>query len=199
MKVKITLTEEMLGTASANPEIHEEFIASKSKDAEKVKEELESLPAEELMSKATTVFHKDKNGCPVIWDYQIKGFVKEAIGVLLEIQDKEIRVGKTKLSKYTHTRIVDNYIFVQPRQIKLCDKVGAICTRPIRVNTMKGERVSLASSETVPAGTSFECEITTLAPALEGMLTDALNYGALKGLGQWRNSSKGRFTWEKIG
>jgi len=49
MKVRITLTEEMLGSQSANPDIHEEFIASKSADAEKVKEELESLPADDLI------------------------------------------------------------------------------------------------------------------------------------------------------
>ena len=37
MKVRITLTEEMLGMSSANPDIHKEFIASKSKDADKMK------------------------------------------------------------------------------------------------------------------------------------------------------------------
>lgn len=25
-----------------------------------------------------------------------------------------------------------------------------------------------------------------------------LDYGMLRGLGQWRNSGKGRFTWEEI-
>lgn len=37
MKIRIITTEEMLGTASANPEIHEEFIASKAPDAPKMK------------------------------------------------------------------------------------------------------------------------------------------------------------------
>ena len=50
MKVKVTLIEEMLGTASANPEIHKEFIASKSADADKCEEEMKTLHADELMN-----------------------------------------------------------------------------------------------------------------------------------------------------
>ena len=33
LKVKLTFTEELLGTASANPDLHAEFIASKAPDA----------------------------------------------------------------------------------------------------------------------------------------------------------------------
>lgn len=197
MKVKITLIEEMLGTSCHNKEVHEEFIASKSKDAEKCKEELEALSSEELMDKAVTVFARDTDGMPILWDYQVKGFIKEAVGVLIELAEKEIRVGKTKLSKYTFKRIVDNFVFVNPRKIRLVP-VGEICTRPLRADTMKGERVSLASSETIPAGTSFELEIETLTPVLDELVVKCLDYGAKKGLGGWRNSGKGRFTWELV-
>jgi len=198
MKVRITLVEEMLGTSCQNKEVHAEFIASKSADAAKSKEELEALPAEELLEKAITVFPRGEDGKPFLWDYQVKGFIKDAVGLLLEISDKETRVGKTKLSKFTHKRLVDNYVFVSPRKIGLSNPVGAICTRPLRADTMKGERVSLASSETVPSGTTFECEIKTLAPALEDMLRQCLDYGVNLGLGQWRGSGKGRFTWEEV-
>ena len=40
MKVKLTFTEELLGTASADPEIHAEFIASKGPDAKTLAEEV---------------------------------------------------------------------------------------------------------------------------------------------------------------
>jgi hypothetical protein len=198
MKVKITLTEEMLGTASANPDLHREFIASKSADAEKVEAELAALHAEELEQKSLTVFPRDDNGTPILWDYQVKGFIKETVGILVDLLDKEIKVGKTKLSKFTHKRIVDNFIDVSPRKIKLSNGTSAVCVRPLRADTMKGERVSLASSETVPAGTSFECEITADTPALEDLVRQCLDRGKRKGLGQWRNSGKGRFEWEEV-
>ena len=198
MKVKIELLEDMLGTACQNKEVHEEFIASKSKDADKMREELESLPADELMEKAVTVFHRDADGMPILFDYQFKGFIKEAVGILLEIGDKENKVGKTKLSKWTYKRIVDNFVFVTPRIIRLAP-VSGICTRPLRADTMKGERVSLASSEFISAGVKFGVEIKTLTPALDDLMMKCLDYGALKGLGQWRNSGKGRFKWEKVG
>jgi len=188
----------MLGTASANPDVHREFIASKSADAKRLEEEMHGLPADDLVEKAVTVFPRDDDGTPIVWDYQVKGFIKEAVGILLELATGELRVGKTKLSKFTHKRIVDNFIFVTPRKIRLSNPVGEICTRPLRADTMKGERVSLASSETVPAGTTFECEIETLSPALADLVVDCLNYGKLKGMGQWRNSGKGRFTWEEV-
>lgn len=197
MKVKIKLTEDMLGTACANKDVHEEFIASKSADAKKIKEELKALHTEKLFEKSVTVFPRDEDGMPVMFDYQFKGFIKEAVGVLIELSNKETRVGKTKLSKYTHKRIVDNFIFVEPRVIRLAP-VGEVCTRPLRADTMKGERVSLASSETVPAGTEFEVEIKTLCQALDDLVVKCLDYGALKGIGQWRNSGKGRFSWEEV-
>lgn len=198
MKVEITLTEEMLGTACHNKDVHEEFIASKSADANKIKEELEALPAEQLMDKAITVFPKNTDGDPMIWDYQIKGFLKEAIETLLELETKEIKVGKSKLSKWTVRRVVDRYVFVFPRKIAVSKELGALCTRPLRAQTMQGERVSLASSETLPEGTKFVCEITMLAPVLEPLIRAALDYGKLKGIGQWRNSGKGRFSWKEV-
>jgi len=188
----------MLGTNSGDPDVHREFIASKSADAEKVKEELATLHAEELEEKSKTVFSRDAGGNPVIWDYQIRGFLKEAMTALLQLEEKEVRIGKKKLSPYTCRGVVDSFIFVYPRMIKLSQGVGADCIRPLRAETMRGERVSLATSETVPAGTTFECEIKMLSPALEPWIMAALEYGADKGLGQWRNSGKGSFSFELL-
>jgi hypothetical protein len=197
MRARLTLLDDMLGTCSANPDIHREFIASKSRDADKMQEEIDALPADTLMQKAVTVFARDPDGMPALWDYQFKGFLKEATGVLIELDMADIRIGKTRLSKFTYKRIIDNYVFVTPRQIPLVP-VSGVCTRPIRVDTMRGERVSLASSEVIPAGTSFDVDIDTLSPALDLLVRKCLNYGKLKGLGQWRNSGKGRFTWEEV-
>jgi hypothetical protein len=200
MKVEITLLEEMLGTASADPDLHRTFIASKSADAGKVEEELRALHAEELQQKSMTVFPRDDDGTPILFDYQVKGFIKETVGILVELLDKEVKVGKTRLTKFTHKRIVDNYIDVFPRKIRLSSlyDLGPVCVRPLRAETMKGERVSLASSETVPAGTTFVVEIVTDTPALEALVRECLDRGKRKGLGQWRNSGKGRFDWVEV-
>ena len=61
-----------------------------------------------------------------------------------------------------------------------------------------GERTSIAKSESVPDGSTLEFEITCLDPHLEECVIECLNYGKLRGLSQWRNSGKGRFTWERL-
>ena len=202
MKIRITLTEEMLGTACANKDVHKEFIASKSADAAKMEEELASLPAEELEEKGKLVFHRMPDGRPMLFNYQLRGYLKEALGVQCDLLEPgvEIKVGKTKLSKYSHKKIVDNFVFVEPRMIPLSSPVGEDCVRPLRADTMKGERVSLATSETVPAGTTLEFEILYLAndEKFFELLKACLDYGSMKGLGGWRNSGKGTFLWEDI-
>lgn len=202
MKIRITFTEGVLGTASADPGVHEKFIASKSADKEAAKEELESLPADELMEKSTTVFHRDDQGNPILYDYQVKGFLKEAMDVQVEFAAIELqKKPAVKLSKYTFKRILDNFVFVFPRQIAFQIPEGkaiTLCTRPLRAQTMKGERVALATSEEIPAGSVIECEVRWTNPKLEPMIRECLNYGALKGIGQWRNSGKGRIAWEEI-
>ena len=197
MKIRIQLTEELLGTASANPEIHAEFIASKGPDAKSIDEEVAALGAERVLEKAMTIFPKE-NGKPFLWDYQLKGFIKEAAGIMIELVDKEIKVGKTKMTKWTFKRIVDNFIFVTPRKMLIVGTLGHNCTRPLRADTMQGERVSLATSETVQAGAIIHAEINCLVPSLEELVKKCLDYGKLKGLGQWRNSGKGRFEWKEL-
>jgi hypothetical protein len=90
---------------------------------------------------------------------------------------------------------------VFPRKIALdMPERGEVthCTRPLRAETMRGERVALATSEEIPAGTTFECEITTLDKHLDDLIVKCLDNGANKGIGQWRNSGKGRFVWEAV-
>jgi len=172
LKVRVMLVEDMLGTASGNPDLHREFIASKSADAATMEEEMEALPAEKLMEKSLTVFPRDTDGTPILFDYQVKGFLKEACGTLLEVMDGECRVGKTRLSKFTYKRLIDNFVFVKPRKIRLNCQVGPACVRPLRAETMRGERVALASSETVPAGTTFEFAVESLSGSLMPLLRE---------------------------
>ena len=79
MKVEVTFTEAVLATLPNDEDLHRNYIASKSADAEKVKQELESLSVEARMSKALSVFPRADGEAPAMWDYQVKGFFKETL------------------------------------------------------------------------------------------------------------------------
>lgn len=193
LKVRLTFQEEILGTASNNPEIHSEFIASKAPDAMTAEEEVAAIGVDGAIEKSMTVFPRNPDGNPILFDYQIKGFFKDACGVLR-------RVPNTKASKVkAFKKEIDGLVFVAPRMIPLNmpSHLGT-CERPLRASTAQGDRVALANSETAPAGTTIEFEIQCLTKDMYNLVKELLDYGVLRGIGQWRNSGKGRFTWEEI-
>lgn len=193
MKVRLTLTEEALGMMPANKELHETYIASKAPDAPKIEEEIAAVGIGEVVEKTMTVFPKLEDGTPFFWDYQIRGMFKDSIGMLRRIKDKKC----SKLTSYK--KVVDGLIFVNERKIPihLSGPMGD-CQRPLRADTMQGPRVALAHSESVPAGSTLEFTINLLDDSLEGVIRECLDYGKLRGLGQWRNSGCGRFVWEEV-
>jgi len=191
MKIKIIFTEALLGTLSGNKEIAEGFIISKHPDGPQ-EDELHAESPEGDVEKSSTFFPRD-NGKPFLWDYQIKGFFKDACSMLR-------RVSGTKSKDITaYKKIIDGIVFVGPRKIVI-DVVGDIswCERPLRGQTAQGERIALARSESIPEGSSITCDITCLDKKYLKYVKEWLDYGALRGLGQWRNSGKGRFTWDLI-
>lgn len=193
LRARITFQEEVLGTASNNPELHSEYIASKSKDAKKIEEEVEAIGVEGVVEKTMTVFPRTKDNKPFLWDYQIKGFIKDSAGALK-------RVPGTKASKVkAFKKEIDGLLFVFPRMIpmNMPDKMGS-CERPLRASTPQGERVALANSETVPAGTTIEIEIQCMTKDMLDLARECLDYGQYRGIGQWRNSGKGRLLWEEL-
>jgi hypothetical protein len=199
MAVTLTLTQELLGTASANPKLYGDFIQSKRPEDAATDDETATLPpVEEEIAKNTTVFHRDTDGRPFLYDYTIKGFFKDACAMLRRSDDDAPLSKKLKAFK----KEIDGLIFVEPRQIVLelpddGDKMG-ICERPLRAQTALGERIALARSETVPVATKLTFTILALKN-LEGEIREWLAYGVFRGLGQWRNSGKGRFTYEAHG
>ena len=100
----------------------------------------------------------------------------------------------SKLTAYK--KIIDGLIFVQPREIPIrFDGEVGICQRPLRAQTLQGERVALAMSEEIPAGAEIEFDVVCLADENEATVREWLDYGILRGSGQWRNSGKGRFSY----
>ena len=192
MKVKLTLLEEILGTASNNPDIHGEFIASKAPDALSREEEIAAIGVDAEIEKSMTVFSRNADGNPILWDYQIKGFFKDACGMLR-------KVTKSKSSGIkAYKKEIDGLIFVKEREIPIVfDGEIGNCQRPLRAQTAQGERVSLANSETIPAGATIEFTVQCLVDADMAAVCEWLDYGKLRGLGQWRNSGKGKFAWSE--
>ena len=88
MNVKITFTEPLLGTWPANPDIARDFIASKAPDAATIEDEIAATSVDEVADKAMTIFPRD-NGTPIVYDYQIKGFFKDACGMQYNPKQKE--------------------------------------------------------------------------------------------------------------
>lgn len=66
MKVKLTFTDELLGTASSDPEIHSKFIASKAPNAPTREQEIEALGVDEVIENGTTVFPRMSDGTPIL-------------------------------------------------------------------------------------------------------------------------------------
>ena len=194
LNVVLTLTEEILGTASSNAEIHSEFIASKAPDAKNRDEEIAAIGADKVEEKTMTIFHRHEDK-PSLFDYQIKGFFKDACSSLMRVpgtKSKELKAYK---------KVIDGTIFVEPRMIPFDIPNGQTignCQRPLRAQTAQGERIALANSETIPAGTKIKFTVNLLDGKSEGVVLEWLEYGQLRGLGQWRNSGKGRFTFEVV-
>lgn len=200
MHVRLTFIDEILGTASSDPEIHRSYIASKGPDALTLEEELETLTVDEVTEKGMTIFSKDENGNPVLWNYQIRGFFKSACSALRTIQGTK----SSKLKAYKKQIDLRIFVFADEQNraerkipIKVSGEIGS-CQRPLRAQTMQGERVTLANSESIPAGSSVEFDILLMEPKDREMVEEWLDYGSLNGIGQWRNSGKGAFTWEYV-
>ena len=200
MRARIKFIEPVLGTLAGDPEIAKEFILSKHPDGLS-EDEVKALTSDEALQKACTVFPRTEDGEPFIWDYQWKGFFKEAfLAFWMSDTYKQDDLKKVRLTKYMLKKTVDLLIHVKPRMaiLDLHGGEATWCERPLRGETMRGERISLARSEELPEGTTCEIEISTMNQNLLPYIKDALDFGELKGTLQWRNSGKGRFTWQEI-
>ena len=196
IKVRVTFTSEVLGTAPNNPQIYEEYIYKKDPESEinTLDDEIETLGADAVIDKGMTVFHKDTEG-PFLYDYQIRGFIKESIAHLRNANDPVAK----KLTAYK--KKIDGLVHVYPGHIHFKGVTGInVVQRPLRAQTMQGERITLACSEEIAAGATVSFLIKIENPDLEPAIRVALDHGLSVGIGQWRGSGgKGKFYWEEIG
>lgn len=199
MKIRITAIEEVLGSSPSNEDLLGTYIASKAPNEELSAQEVENIKAQQAEDRVT-VFPKLADGTPFIWDYQIKGMFKDSCKMLAKAGKAGYPGGKACAAIKAYKQAIDGLIFVEPRCIpyNLHGLKMDHCERILRANTPMGERTSIAKSESVPEGSTLEFEVVCLDPKLEDMVRECLDYGTMRGLGQWRNSGKGRFVWDLL-
>lgn len=121
--VRLTLLEEALGMTPGDPEIYGNWIASKAPEPENGAEEVGVIEGMDAVEDATTCFPRTEDGVPFCWDYQIKGFFKDACSALR-------RVPGTRSSKLTaFKKVIDGTVFVEQRRIPFQLPEGAECGR----------------------------------------------------------------------
>ena len=193
LKVRITFTEPILGTSPADEEVYRSYIGDKAPDALSLEEEVDSLGVDAVVEKGKTIFPKLDDGTPFLWDYQLRGFFKGSCGMLRKVPDTL----SSKIKAYK--KQIDGLVFVEPRRIPIMFDGGMReCQRPLRAQTAQVERVSLAISEEIPSGAQIEFTVICLMDKDADLVREWLDYGSLVGIGQWRNSGKGRFKWEEL-
>lgn len=193
-KIGLTITEKLLGTCPATKDLYEKWVLSKAPvpDDEESLEELDTIadPQNGNGKTGLTVFHRDTDGI-YLMDYHIKGFLKEAGNILKDTPQVKVKALRSK---------IDNYVFIFPRYIWIAEYPDGFLQRPLRAQTAQGPRIALACSEYIDPPRHLELTIDLL-PQKEltwDLLEKLLNYGQYKGLGQFRNGSYGRFTWEYV-
>ena len=188
-QVELTFVEPILGAIAKDPEIYASYIKSKAAKDQNNDDEMETVESSE--EKGWTGFHM-LNGKPILYDYAIKGFFKDACSMLRRVK------GTKSAALKAHKKIIDGLIFIKPRRIvvDLNGQEMGVLERPLRGQTAKGERVTLVRSDTCPARSQLRISVIVLGGISQKILCEWLDYGRLRGLGQWRNASYGSFDYE---
>jgi hypothetical protein len=188
-RVRLTFTEPLLGS-TPDAKAYSAYVAQQAIDNGKyVNDEMQTLVEQ---PRGKTGFHRD-SATPVIYDYVLKGFMKEACTALRRMD------GTVSKSLTAHKTKIDQLVMVEPRRIALrLRKPTTDLERPLRADTPQGPRVTLVSSTAASEGTTMEFTVKVLGVGVisEAMLREWFEYGQFSGLGQWRSGGYGRFVAE---
>lgn len=195
--VTVKFVEPVLGAVALDPGVYSENAGgANAPSAEAWEEELATLP--EQAQAGLTGFMRDEEGRPIEYDYVWRGFFKDACSMLRRVKGTE----SSRLTAYK--KVIDGLVFISPRRIPYILPAGVdpaqleVLHRPLRASTAQGERVALAHSEMVPAGTTMSFKVKVLDVVDEPLLREWLDYGQLRGFRQWRNGGYGRFEYELV-
>lgn len=210
MRVKLVFIDSLLGGEPGSTELHEDYIQTKIPDDQYTPEELKAIKDEEIAAlmdgdqKGKTVFYRNEAGEPCLKNNHIKGFFKSACAALKPDKDNI----SSKITSYK--KEIDTHIFVyadandKAQRFIPIQNYGEInsCQRPLRAQTMQGERVAIADSEEIRAGAFIEFDVVILKhdkkPLGVDLVKEWLDFGQFNGLGQWRNSGHGAFVYKVL-
>lgn len=204
--VRLTFTEPLLGSVPLNKEIYRDWLSSRAPTPEQGESEIETVPDAETLEQGTKGFHRFPDGTPMIRGHVIKGFCKSACGILRRDSDTL----SSKLRAYR--KIVDGAVWARPKMIPIVLGDGGyslwpvsdgpkelglkLLQRPLRCSTAQGERVALACSEIIPIGSAIEFDLLIVGGIVdEEILREWFGYGQFRGLGEWRSSGMGEFSY----
>lgn len=246
MHVEIMWTENALGTSPSNKQLLTDYIASRAPDAMSREEEIAQYGKNETMNKFINIYPKgkflyDPEKCrfwdpndarvplpedtdsfeevenhPFLWNYQIRGFMKDSCGLLSRSgKDASGENESAKLSAFK--KVIDGCIFVHPRRIGIqipetfldddgvtirhsFDENGQlnILQRPMISNGPNGQNVAIAASEMIPKGSSIKFTIGMTSLKFKPAVIEWLNYACVHGISGWRNSGMGTCIWREI-
>lgn len=203
--VKLTFIEPLLGSVPLDKDIYRRWIATKAPVPEQAENEAETIPEVETLEQGTKGFHRFPDGTPMIRGHVIKGFFKSACGILRRDS------GTLSAGLRAYKKVIDGAVWVQPKMIPIELGDGGyslwpvsdgpkelglkLLQRPLRCQTAQGERVALACSEIIPIGSTLEFDLLIVGGIVdEEVLREWLEYGQLRGLGEWRSSGMGEFS-----
>lgn len=210
MRVRLTFIDSILGGEPGDAALHETYIQGQIPEDQYDPETLKAIKEEEIQAlmegdqKGKTVFYRNKDGEPCLKNNHIKGFFKSACAALKSDKDNL----SSKMTSYK--KEIDTKIFVfadandKSNRFIPIQGYGEIksCQRPLRAQTMQGERVAIADSEEIGEGAYIEFDVVMLKhdkkPIGRELIEEWLDFGLLNGLGQWRNSGHGAFTYEVL-
>ncbi|MEA4857920.1 MAG: hypothetical protein AAGU21_01110 [Solidesulfovibrio sp.] len=202
---KITLVEPILGSLPSQRQVYQDLVAARAPEPDvEGAEEMAMLPTlPEGMDERTTVFLRNNDGWCSILDYQFFGFLKEAGNTLKDIVQYETTGKRAKSTKEGIAALrnkLGRYAFCGPRIIPLQKEPNGIFKRPLRRITKDGPMSCLATSELINAGVAFDVWIGLLphGEVQWSVIEQCLEYGQMKGLGQFRGGGFGRFTFDLV-
>lgn len=194
MKVEITFKLPVLGSLPNDESAYSDYVAVKAPTATTFEDEIESACSDEYEGRGITVFPKLMDGTPFLYDYQVKGFFKSACFAMRQISDES---ASKKIKAYK--KKIDLLVFVNERKIPLIfDGEIELKSRSLRAQTMQGERITIATSEMVPEGTTCQFTVRVLDDDMMDAVREWLDYGQYNGIGCWRNSGMGKFEWREM-